>query len=80
MKRDQIKTTVLELISEHTERAGMMQENLDLFDDLGMDSLDHMSLIVDCEDAFEIEIVEEKIFTVKDLVNQIEKALKAKMN
>jgi len=52
-------------------------------DDLGSDSLDVMELVMAVEEAFDIEIpdeddVENKIVTVKDAVEYVEKRLPSK--
>lgn len=49
--------------------------------DLGLDSLDQVSLLIDIEDKFKLEIEDEtaeKIMTVGDLVYVITKALEAR--
>jgi acyl carrier protein len=47
------------------------------FEDLGLDSLDMVDLVMLLEDEFEIEIeIEEKLETVRDLVELIESLLK----
>ena len=52
-----------------------LQNDTDLQDDLGADSLDVVDLLMSIEDEFEIEIPDEeieKIRTVGELVNYIE--------
>lgn len=52
-----------------------LQNDTDLQDDLGADSLDVVDLLMSIEDEFEIEIPDEEIEnirTVGDLVNYIE--------
>ena len=47
-------------------------------DDLGADSLDQLQIVMDMEDAFDIEIPEEAamdIQTVGDAIEQLQKAL-----
>jgi acyl carrier protein len=51
------------------------------FDELGLDSLDRVSLAFDIEEKYEIEIPEDKlgqIKTVNDMVTGIEEALRRK--
>ncbi len=53
----------------------MLQNDTDLQDDLGADSLDVVDLLMSIEDEFEIEIPDEEIEhirTVGELVNYIE--------
>ena len=55
--------------------------NASFVDDLGADSLDTVELVIAFEEAFEIEIPDEdaeKIATVKDAVDYIEKHAKGK--
>ena len=52
-----------------------LQNDTDLQDDLGADSLDVVDLLMSIEDEFELEILDEEIEnirTVGDLVNYIE--------
>ena len=56
-----------------------LQNDTDLQDDLGADSLDVVDLLMSIEDEFEIEIPDEEIEnirTVGDLVNYIESNIK----
>ena len=56
-----------------------LQNDTDLQDDLGADSLDVVDLLMSIEDEFEIEIPDEEIEnirTVGDLVNYIEANIK----
>ncbi len=59
---------------------GEVTQNASFVDDLGADSLDTVELVMAFEEAFEIEIPDEdaeKIRTVKDAVDYIEKTAKA---
>ena len=67
------------------EQLGVKQEQVtndaSFVDDLGADSLDTVELVMALEEEFEIEIPDEdaeKIKTVKDAVDYIEKNQKAK--
>ncbi len=58
---------------------GEVTPNASFVDDLGADSLDTVELVMAFEEAFDIEIPDEdaeKIRTVKDAVEYIEKAKK----
>ena len=60
---------------------GEVTPNASFVDDLGADSLDTVELVMAFEEAFEIEIPDEdaeKIRTVKDAVDYIEKNQKGK--
>lgn len=60
---------------------GEVTETASFTTDLGADSLDTVELIMDFEKAFDIQIPEdvaEKIVTVKDAIDYIEEAVKAK--
>jgi len=55
---------------------GKVTENASFIDDLGADSLDTVELVMAFEEAFSVEIPEdaaEKISTVKDAIDYIEK-------
>jgi acyl carrier protein len=55
-----------------------LSDDANIFLDLGFDSLDSISMVMDAEECFEIEILDEeagKIQTVGDLVRLIESKL-----
>ena len=59
---------------------GEVTNNASFVDDLGADSLDTVELVMAFEEAFDIEIPDEdaeKIKTVKDAIDYIEKNAKA---
>jgi len=59
---------------------GEVTSNASFVDDLGADSLDTVELVMAFEEAFDIEIPDEdaeKIKTVKDAIDYIEKNAKA---
>ncbi len=52
-----------------------------VIDDLGADSLDSMEIVLELEDAYNIEIFDEdmeKMLTVKDIVEHIEEQIQKK--
>lgn len=73
-------TTILERVSKViVDRLGVDQSEVKLEasfrDDLGADSLDVVELVMELEDAFDMEISDEdaeKISTVGDAINYIE--------
>ena len=71
---EKIKEMIEEMSGENTKISPEMR----LMADIGFDSLDIVDLIFDLENEFEIEIEDEeleKIRTVADLVNIIEKKI-----
>ena len=66
--------TISKLINERTD---IPIENIKLestFEELGIDSLDSVDLVMELEDALDIEIeLDQKVETVGDLVSFVEK-------
>lgn len=75
MKRDEILQKVKDIVGNYADRAGDISENFDLHDDMGLDSLDFIQVIMDCEDEFGININEDGIHTIGQLIDVIEKAV-----
>jgi acyl carrier protein len=70
---DKIKKIVVEHLGVEPEK---VTENASFIDDLGADSLDTVELVMAFEEEFSVEIPEEaaeKIATVKDAIDYIEK-------
>jgi acyl carrier protein len=80
MTKDEIKSNVITIIAE---KLGGLSEDMiatekNLRDDLGMDSLDEIELIMECEKQFDLSIPDgeaEAIKTVKDVIDAVEKHL-----
>ena len=77
-----VKERVINIVSE---QLGVDKEKVDLnasfVDDLGADSLDTVELVMALEEEFDAEIPDEdaeKIATVKEAIDYIEKGLKEK--
>ena len=73
---DKVKTIIVEQLQVDE---GEVTPNASFVDDLGADSLDTVELVMAFEEAFDIEIPDEdaeKIRTVKDAVEYIEKNTK----
>ncbi len=71
---DQVKKIVVEQLGVEADEVQMTST---FVDDLGADSLDIVELIMAFEEAFDIEIPDEKaekIKTVEDVVNYIEES------
>ena len=69
---DKIKTIVAEQLGVDESQ---VTEDASFIDDLGADSLDTVELIMAFEEAFDVEIPDEKkkkIKTVKDVIDYIE--------
>jgi len=72
---DKIKKIVVEHLGVEPDK---VTENASFIDDLGADSLDTVELVMAFEEEFSVEIPEEaaeKIATVKDAIEYIEKNL-----
>lgn len=80
MERNEIFAKVQEIISEKLGvSTSEITENASFIDDLGADSLDTVELVMELEEKFGIDIPDEdaeKIRTVKDAVDYIEKKQK----
>lgn len=72
-----IAERVKKIVVEHLGvEAAQVKEEAKFIDDLGADSLDTVELVMAFEEAFSVEIPEdaaEKIATVKDAIDYIEK-------
>lgn len=72
-----INERVKKIVVEHLGVDGAkVTDNASFIDDLGADSLDTVELVMAFEEAFSVEIPEdaaEKIATVKDAIDYIEK-------
>ncbi|MBE9210105.1 acyl carrier protein [Nostoc sp. LEGE 06077] len=74
---EKVKKNVADQLSVEAEK---ITPNSNFIDDLGADSLDLVELVMAFEEEFEIEIPDEaaeKILTVQDAVNYIEKQVAA---
>lgn len=70
---ERVKKIVVEHLGVDADK---VTENASFIDDLGADSLDTVELVMAFEEAFSVEIPEdaaEKIATVKDAIDYIEK-------
>ncbi len=70
---DRVKKIVVEHLGVESEK---VTDNANFIDDLGADSLDTVELVMAFEEAFGVEIPDdaaEKITTVKDAIDYIEK-------
>lgn len=71
---DQIKALLIHFVADVKLVDGTTEETK--FEDLGFDSLDHVELVMDLEDEFDIQISDEeaeKWKTIKDIVDLLEK-------
>lgn len=78
MNRNEIKERVIKIVAEEVDRAGGIEENHDLFDDLGCDSLDVVALVMAVEDEIGVEIdddVMSSVSTLKSLIDAASDAL-----
>ena len=76
---DDIKEKVIDIVSEQmgVERSQITPES-SFVNDLGADSLDTVELVMEFEDAFNIQVPDEdaeKIQTVKEAVNYIKERI-----
>jgi acyl carrier protein len=77
MNRTEIKEKLKELIAPYVEDKTLLletDENTDLMTDLSIDSANLIDVILDTEEAFNIEIDDEaaeNMFTVKDTIDII---------
>lgn len=82
-----IKRELIELISELFKDKGFdidIIEYVDLIDDLGMDSITFISIVVEIESQFDIEISDDMLLLenfkcVDDIVSIVESALSRKL-
>ena len=68
MEKSEIKVKILEILSNLFQNTGIdtdVLEFVDLIDDLGMDSVNFISLIVELEAEFDIQIPDEWFFVDK---------------
>ena len=73
---DKVKEIIVDQLGVETEQ---VKPEASFIDDLGADSLDTVELVMAFEEAFDIEIPDEdaeKIRTVKDAIDYIEKHAK----
>ena len=88
MTTERIKQEVIELISELFEDKGFdidILEYVDLIDDLGMDSITFISIVVEVEAYFNIEVPDDMLLMdnfkkVDNIVNIIVNELDSKVN
>ena len=73
--RAEVAKKITEIVSEKMDRNKEdITEEMSFVNDLGADSLDTVELVMDIEDAFDIQIPEEdaeKIETIADAVNYV---------
>lgn len=70
MEKSEIKAKILEILSNLFQNTGIdtdVLEYVDLIDDLGMDSVNFISLIVELEAEFDIQIPDEWLLMDKFL-------------
>lgn len=78
MEKNEIVSKVTEILKDRIEEGKEISMNQTLHEDLGLDSLDSVELIMECEKTWNIAItdeVAEKIKTVQDLVDKIDASL-----
>jgi acyl carrier protein len=77
MNREQIEQTVNEMIAATLDReAGTFDRTTHLYDELLMDSLDHVGLVMALEDDYDVAISDEESErwrTVGDVIDFIER-------
>ena len=75
---DDIKSKIKKIVADHLGiEEEKVTEEASFIDDLGADSLDTVELVMAFEEEFNIEIpddVAEKITTIKDAIEHIEKS------
>ncbi len=80
MKREEILRGVEQIAREHLDRPGELRPQMDLIDDLELDSLLLLTLAVEVENHFRIYLDQEDevaIRTVGDLVDVVQRKLEA---
>lgn len=64
--------TVIRMVAEHFQlKMVEVEPHMDLFDDLGADSLDSVELVLEIEKIFDVEVADEMIDstrTVQDII------------
>jgi acyl carrier protein len=82
ISQDEIKAKVLDIVAEKLNKPkDSVTLEMSFVNDLGADSLDQVELIMDFEDAFDLEIPEEaaeKILTVGEAVKYVAEAVAKK--
>ena len=86
MEKSEIKAKILEILSNLFQNTGIdtdVLEYVDLIDDFGMDSVNFISLIVELEAEFDIQIPDDMLLLenfkcVDDIVSVIENELSNK--
>ena len=78
--KDQIAQRVIGVIASYAELETGQVTLKTSFEDLGFDSLDALSLITDLEDAFDVSISDEEVYSISTVHDAVEvlqqKALK----
>ncbi|MBL4624318.1 MAG: acyl carrier protein [Flavobacteriales bacterium] len=83
MEREEVKSKLEEIIKQYVqdmEAFGNISETTDLLQDLKINSAHLIDIVLDVEEAFDIEIDDEsveKMITVKDSVDTILECVKA---
>lgn len=78
MKRDEVLRGIEEVAREHLDRPGALTIEMDLIDDLELDSLQLLTLAVEVENRFRVCLDQEDeaaIRTVGDLVETVHRKL-----
>ena len=83
MKKEEIKSLVIDLISELLSEKDLdndIIQYIDLIDDVGMDSITFISLVVQIEDSFKITVPDDVLLmenfkNVDSIVNVVEKEI-----
>ena len=79
MSEKEIYTKIVEIIQEHDSSKLQITPELNLKEELGVDSVDLMEFIINLEEAFDIEIPDEDMDnfkTISDVVAYIHEKLK----
>lgn len=80
MTREEVRTKVIEVLARKLgfPEAELLDESLNLWDDLDMDSLDQAEIAFELERTFNIKIpavVAYTIYTIKDVIDLVEERL-----
>jgi len=79
MERKKIDSKVKELIAQFADcEVSIINDNIDLENDLGLDSIDRLELVMNIEKEFNVCVsddVADNATTVKDFVDMTEKAI-----